>query len=181
MLRNCFLCFDATGSLLRRIPGQKLILYYPVLTRTSDGEPPIPIAEMVTTDHSAANIQGFLLKLMRDAMKLSPRWKGPKQIEIYMSWALLHATCRAINTITIEQYLIEAWDFANGEIEEWNRFTVHLCASHMIHLFCSKFKTEDRNLKRYVMYCFACLQSCRELDKARDLFKSMSILFSHER
>ena len=98
-----------------------------------------------------------------------------------MSWALLHATCRAINTITIEQYLSEAWDFTNSEIEEWNRYTVHLCAAHMIHLFSSKFKTEDRNLKRYVMYCFARLQNCRELDKATDLFRSISIRFSHQK
>lgn len=47
---------DAIGSILKPIPNQKRVLYYPVLLKTTHGDPPIPVAEMVTTDHTAANM-----------------------------------------------------------------------------------------------------------------------------
>jgi hypothetical protein len=46
-------------------------LYYALAVRHPlVGNPPIPVAEMVTNDHSALNIRGFLEKVKRDGGKV---------------------------------------------------------------------------------------------------------------
>ena len=51
--------FDATGSIFSAISKQKRVFYYSLVVQGAQGEPPIPVAEMITTDHTAVNIQIF--------------------------------------------------------------------------------------------------------------------------
>ena len=41
-----------------------------VLRHPTEGNPPLPIAEMVTSDHSAPNIRTFLERFKRDESKV---------------------------------------------------------------------------------------------------------------
>ena len=49
--------------------------------KSSTGEPPIPVGEMITSDHSAANIQSFLPKWLGDAKNVNPMSNEPDQFE----------------------------------------------------------------------------------------------------
>ena len=121
---------------------------------------------MVTTDHTTANIQCFLLKLVRDVCRITKRFDGPIRIEVDMSWALLHAACRSLSGLKLDWYLKEAWEFAINKDKQWRVCTVHICAAHMIHLVSIKLRyVKGKSLRVYTMYCFARLQNCKTIKK----------------
>ena len=67
------LYFDAIRSIIQKNPNQNRIFYYSLLMKFSTGEPPIPVGEMITSDHSAGNMQNVLFKWSRDVKKVNPR------------------------------------------------------------------------------------------------------------
>lgn len=159
---------------MRKITDQKRAYYYPLLVKTASGEPPIPVAEMLTTDHSTANIISFLMKFLRDVGRVCTSVKTPSQIEIDMSWAMIHATCKAFNSISIDHYLVEAWKFAMGDTISWELCTVHLCAAHVIHLLSTKLRNvKEKPIRQYTLYIFGAIQNTTTLKEADQLYKQL--------
>ena len=54
---------DATGQVVRNISDQKRVLYYALVIKPVSGESLVPIAELVTTDHSTPNRAAFVLNV----------------------------------------------------------------------------------------------------------------------
>ena len=85
---------DATGSIVRKIePSLKKIFYYALTVRhPTYSTSPVPIAEMISSGHTSAEISYFLHKWSLDAKKILGDL-NISQIEIDFSWVVIHSSC----------------------------------------------------------------------------------------
>ena len=81
-----------------QMPGHKSPFYYALLMKGNYGNPFMPVAEMVTADNTSTNIAAFLIKL-------HGKHKYIPKVEIDLSWALLTATVRCFNTMSVIDYI----------------------------------------------------------------------------
>ena len=94
---SVILHLDATGSIVRKIEAsQKKVFYYALTVHhPTYSTSPVPLAEMISSGHTSAEISYFLHKWSLDAKKILGSNLNIGQIEIYFSWALIHSTCNA--------------------------------------------------------------------------------------
>ena len=60
---------DATGTIVGNFNGKRLLYYALAVLYPTVGNSPIPVAEMITNDHSALNIRRFIEKFKRNDRK----------------------------------------------------------------------------------------------------------------
>ena len=102
---------DATGSVVRKIDKeQKKFLYYAITIKHPEAKSPIPIAEMLTSDHTNVEISHFLSKWLYAAKQVLNKEFIPAHIEIDFSWAMLHGVCRSFNQVNLVEYLTSCWE-----------------------------------------------------------------------
>ena len=63
---NISLYFDATGSIISSIPGQKRSYLYSIVVKPDQDVPSISVADMVPTQHTIPRIELFLSTLKRE-------------------------------------------------------------------------------------------------------------------
>lgn len=126
------LYLDATGSVVSKIPDQqKRVLYYAlVLPGHSPGAPPLPVAELLTNNHTVPSISYWLLQFLHQIQQLT----GLKisHVETDFSWALLQAVLLAFNREDIFAYLRRCFAITQGKrkLKTIKKYTVlHLCAA----------------------------------------------------
>ena len=119
-----YLYLDATGSVIKKIHGQNAPYYYVVtLKHETKGEPPIPVAEMITTDHHTANVLYFLNLFRQHLSDLSVH-NQPRKIEIDFSWEFIHSALMAFNRQDVNHYLATCWNICTGKLTaETHRIT----------------------------------------------------------
>ena len=171
------LYLDATGSIIKKIEKQNAPYYYTLIVKSDKiGEPPLPIAEMVTTDHRTANVTHFLNLLRQHTSELTVHTK-PQKIEIDFSWVFIHSTLLAFNHHDINHYLATCWNISNGKTEYKNHLTIiHICASHMIKSFINRIATitKDKGLKDFIVHWFALMQNTTSITSAIELWTNLS-------
>ena len=59
-------CINATGTIVKDFNDKRVLYYAFVACYPVRGNPPLPIVEMVTNDHSAHSIRNFLERFRRD-------------------------------------------------------------------------------------------------------------------
>ena len=80
----------------------------------SRNEPPLPVAEMVTSDQSAGNIRTFIERFRRDESRLyNGHMSGPRQINADYSRAILLAVLKEFNNETMVNFLARAFRIVN--------------------------------------------------------------------
>lgn len=163
----------------------KRILYYS-LTLPGGGKrkPPLPVSEMLTTDHTIVSIERWLRKFMFDISTCTT--KRVQHVETDYSWALIHSVLFAFNGDTIHAYLNRAMKVCQGKLKytELQMFTVlHLCSAHVIKAVSQAIskKTTDKGLRDFATFSFAILQNSTTLSVARNVFKHMCIVLSSRR
>ena len=82
--------------------------------------PPVPIAEMITTDHSAANIANFLVRIKCDFCKVTFHTLKLQKIEVDNSFAMLNAVSNSININTLPDYINSTWESLKTN-SDWNK------------------------------------------------------------
>ena len=85
---------DATGSLVQRLHRwgiSKDVLYYALVMKVPGLDlPQLPVAEMLSSDQSAATISSFLANLKRDYYRVTGNTLHQVQVETDMSFAMIH-------------------------------------------------------------------------------------------
>ena len=102
--RKCIvLNLDATGSLISKPPccSKKIFYYALTIQHPEFSTSPIPLAEMISSDHSTVEISHFLNKWCLSIKLFNNTDLKVKKVEIDFSWALIHSTCLAFNKFTI--------------------------------------------------------------------------------
>ena len=173
--KDIVLNLDATGSLISKPPScSKKIFYYALTIQHPEfSTSPIPLTEMISSNHSTAEISHFLNKWCLSVKTFTTMELKIKKVEIDFSWAVMHSTCLAFNKFSILNYLQYCWEFiANNEI--LGAITVlHLCSAHIMHRISynlnKKFKLE-KALKRIILHVFGRMVNCRQMNKINLLF-----------
>ena len=177
---------DATGSIVRKLESSQKRVYYYALTI---GHPdyttsPIPIAEMISSAHSSAEISYFLHKWSLDAKNIiGSSDLNIGLIEIDYSWALIHSVCSAFLKCDLETYLNNCWtkiEFdPEGEFIDYNTI-VHLCSAHLLHGITfhvnKKFKL-NKNAKKLLLHSIGFIIRSSDMSKINNVFNSLCLVF----
>ena len=98
---------DATGSIVRKIEKfHKRILYYALVVRHPEAQiSPLPLAEMLTSEHTNVEITHFLSKWSYNLKKDLNKQTTISHVEVDFSWPMLHSVCNCFNTQSLDLYL----------------------------------------------------------------------------
>jgi hypothetical protein len=108
---DCTVHFDATGSIIRHLPGQKMPLYYCLLL--ADGS--LPIMDMLTTRQTATWLQSVLDGFLANVRSVNNgKAAKPKYIVTDQSFALMNACLRAFNNKSLNEYLHFCYNILKG-------------------------------------------------------------------
>ncbi len=156
------------------------------------GNPPIPVAEMITNDHSALNIRGFLEKFKRDDGKVfSGKDVIPRQITTDYSKAIILAVLREFNNESLLLFFTRAYRLLRkeGTSEDFKLTIPHVGCSHFMHIVhknLSAIRRLKQNTKnsttshaniwyRFNMYCMSLLVNAATLDEFNTILKDAAV------
>ncbi len=137
--KNDILFIDATGSLVRQNKRYKRILYYAAVIRHPfDLSPPIPVAELITSNHDRFSIRRFLSAIHeKECHKYGNKEKtNPKLIMLDFSWALIEASLdeccgEETNDYSNRTHRVITGKATNGDL---NKSLLHICVYHVIQM-----------------------------------------------
>ena len=145
---NTVLNIDATGSIIKRPPMCKKSTYYYALTLQHPVccTSPLPVAEMISSDHGTAEITHFLNKWVLTCKAILHKGLKIDQIEMDYSWAIMHSTCLAFNKLSIAIYLCKCWEIVNDKTS--TKLTIptvlHHCSAHIMHQISYKLDKKNK-------------------------------------
>ena len=177
------LYFDATGSLIQKIPDQnhRIFLYALVMENPVKGRSVLPLAELLSNDHHSSEIKHFLGFLCNNLKTISTNYI-PRRVETDLSWALLQAVTQTFNEQNCKSYLEFVWNVIHGKFEMKilkSKCYPHVCSAHMIHIFIRtlELKSINKRLKDFTLRCLCCLLNATSLPESKNIFSLMCDIF----
>ncbi|CAF0939510.1 unnamed protein product [Brachionus calyciflorus] len=161
---------DATGSVIKKIPGQKSPFLFSIVMHDPDNKTIIPVYDFVSTSHSSLTISKYLFSFKKyyESTVVSNVSKYPSTIVVDFSWAFINSILESFNNCTIRNYLDWSYELIvlrkQKEESFFNSFMkikVYLCSTHFIKLICSKVDKLKVNQikKRIFLLGFGLLQN----------------------
>lgn len=137
--------FDATGSVICDILGEKTPLLYSMVCHDTETKTILPVFEFITTSHSEDSLAKFLSSLRRRLRREIPSQKYFSLAPIVVmdfSWASINSVLDAFNLCNIDQYIRWSFDvlFKRGHVTEAIKVIIYLCSTHMLKLTSNKVK-----------------------------------------
>ena len=175
------LYLDATGNVASKVPSQTKRLLYYCLTPPGDGQnaPPLPVCQMLTSEHSIPPITFWLMQFLRKLSQYTTL--RVHQVETDYSWALLQSVLLSFNRESIVSYLDRAFAICS-KLKTWKdirMFTVlHICPANMLKAVTQLIgrNTKDKGLKEFATFAFARLQNTTSMTTALKMFRSLCIV-----
>ena len=139
---SAYLYFDATGSIIKKIPhqDQQILLYSLLMQNPVSGRSAIPVAEMVSNNQHATEIRHFLDRWIEKVKSGSSSFM-PRHIETDLSWALIQAVTGAFNKQDLHMW---TWDVLHKKCTSKqikSKVYIHVCTSHMMQTFLRSMKS----------------------------------------
>ena len=175
---------DSTGSIIRKInSSQKRVFYYALTIRHPEvTTSPLPLAEMISSAHSSAEISYFLHKWSLDSKKVLSREINIGHVEIDYSWALIHSVCNAFIKSDIFTYLEKCWKLLFSQEEVCMQFGVilHLCSAHLINGIAfnvnKKFKL-SKPVRKLFLHTIGYMINCTQMINLDSVFMDLCYVF----
>ena len=184
--KDIVLNLDATGSLISKPSKVTNKIYYYALTLQHPEFciSPIPVAEMISSDHGTAEISHFLNKWVLTSKLVLHKALNITQVEMDYSWAMMHSTCIAFNKISIMSYLDKCWEFVDNLKSKLDITTVlHLCSAHIMHRVSynldKRYKI-DKRLKHVILHVLGTMVQSTKINEIDLLFESLCYLLGSE-
>ena len=190
---------DATGTIVANHNGKR-VLYYGLVVRHLNGDPSVPVAEMITNDHSSGNIGSFIKRFRRDESRIyNGRLTSPRQVNIDYSRAILLAVLKEFNNETLETFFQRAYRILNqkGTKSDFELTIPHVGCSNFMHIVHRKIKELSRKERSnrkdeskkteliddvwycFNMYCMSLLVNVRTLHELDTILEDVAVcLFS---
>ena len=171
---------DATGSVVRNIPNCKRILYYEVSICNPSGSGCIPVAAMLTSEHTVTAI-AHCLQCFRDAEKRIYGFRHltvPLLVKVDFSMALICALLTVFNKQKLDEYLKWAWDVVRQSTPAvvGPRSVIHVCLAHFIRSVrghCAKLFKSGTEI---VLYSISLMASACHLNDLGEIFSDLCIV-----
>ena len=110
--------FDATGSIMKKVPVKKDFQIYTLLVRhPNEGGSALPVASSITIRHDARSICNFLDFFLSAATKLLGSKSKPIAIMRDGLMVMWNAVLRAFSNETRSEYCQRCWRVVNGKAE----------------------------------------------------------------
>jgi hypothetical protein len=129
--------FDATGSIIQDVKGQKMPLLYSIVFHDVKNTKIIPLAEFVTTDHTTISITSnlFYIKKLLQSYSKNELSIFPKFIVVDKSWALINSIVEIFCNMDLLSYLKYCFGIlVQNDIERrisYNRLgKPYICSTH---------------------------------------------------
>jgi hypothetical protein len=107
---------DATGTIVKDYDDKRVLYYALVVRHPKEGNPPLPVAEMITNDQSAYSIRTFLERFRRDESLV---FKGnvtiPRQLNSDYSKAIILAVLKELTQKLSMLFLPEPLKYYRGK------------------------------------------------------------------
>lgn len=182
------LFFDATGSILKDIPGQSKILLFSLVAHDKKNRLIVPIGEFFTTSLTSRTISNFLSEF-KDLMAINLHSrvlnKFPKIIVLDFTWANINAILEAFNKVTIFQYIQWAEELickGNYKVNNLMNVKIFLCSTHFLKIIINKVKKAktsiDIQISKDFIVCFSLLQNSKLLKQFEDLLVDLLYIFT---
>ena len=171
-----FLYFDSTGSIIRpphNVTCKRMQLYSMVFVK---GEVTLPIAEMITSEHTVFSVTSFLKNYVE--FLRTEKWKLPiaKVIVTDWCWALMHSILDVFINTDIKSYLQKCYKIATGEIKEnINFMLIYTCCFHNIRRMKDSLKEicNDDEIIKFTMNCLKLMMLSTNLTEVEEVFDIM--------
>ena len=143
------LFFDATGSILKDIPGESKILLFSLVAHDPKNKLILPIGEFFTNSLTSRTVSNYLSEfkdLIASNVHFKVANKFPKIFVLDFTWANINAVLEAFNKVTIYQYLQWAQEIiCNGNFKIYNLINVKifLCSTHFLKIVIQKAKKNE--------------------------------------
>lgn len=169
------LYFDATGSVIRKQPNQKRILYYVGVIGTEIGT--IPLFEMATSVHTVASIKNFLTNIRSLIVKENGKWPVIDRVTTDFSMAILNAFSTSWNDIDLIKYINLCYSDSHAKL-----IKLCLCSAHLIKMVKNKvYKCfKDWETKQFIVSAIASLITADSFILFSKLITSLFILLKSE-
>ena len=144
--------FDATGSIIRNIPGEKIPLLYSMVSHDTSTKIIFPVFEFVTTSHSEDNLaklSTFPRRLFREIPNTQFFPIAPVVVMDF-SWASINASVESFNNCNFGHYINWSYDvlFKIGDTLQAINALIYLCSTHMLKLTVDKVKKSKFSNKK---------------------------------
>ncbi|KAL5502919.1 hypothetical protein EMCRGX_G009777 [Ephydatia muelleri] len=180
---------DATGTIiaLPKEQGKLPTVYYYalVLKHPISGRSPIPVAELITSDHTVLSIS-FFLEAFRRAEGLlfgTGNLIRPLQVIIDRSIVLLLSFLHTFNNETLHEYLHRSFRVVTGTStsKDERKIFPHACLSHVMNSAkkeCKKWFHKGQY--KFAMYSFSTLVNATTLQELEMRLTLMKVLYCNK-
>ncbi|CAF1007477.1 unnamed protein product [Brachionus calyciflorus] len=180
--------FDATGSIIAKLPNQKETLLFSIVANDSKNKTSISVADFLTSSNVTISIHCCLTKILQK-FGLYSFFEKPRVVVTDFSWANLHALCKSFNNLEIIDYLnltyqilVERKIYAIGTINT----VIYLCSTHFLKNMIDETErvlkyhdpVQRGNIKRKFIKAFLLLQNSICLDEFGIILKSIKCVFT---
>lgn len=157
--------FDATGSVMKKMPKNKQPYYYCMIGHDSD----IPFLEFLSTAHTSMWLGTLISSFLNHTKICAPnRQFRPRVVVTDFSYALIYSAILAFNETTILPYLVYTFRLLSDKKSAvlGKTFTAAvICEAHMLKAMSVRLNRCERNARKRIagMIIFARMQRCSSL------------------
>ena len=179
---------DATGGLFSKISGYKRLLFYTLVVRHPfPGNPPIPVAEYITSSHTADSF-GMFLSTLRQAEKDVYGVKGvskPRGIVCDFSFPIIEGILQEFNKQSLREFLDLTFDIVNDDGEAPDLAFPRLIAAHMMNLNrkwglkLSQQHSRSSSAVHLAMRLFGRLIQCETIQDMNEIVHTATLVFCY--
>ncbi|CAF4112966.1 unnamed protein product [Didymodactylos carnosus] len=176
---------DATGSIVKSLPHQKIILFYAAVFK--DGNDPtniIPLGHAILADHTATSISYFLGTLRQHIVTLKDKVIRPSFFVTDFSPAIINAILQTFNHEDIHGHLKRCWNVILRKYdakEIRTRSFLRFCCSHVMNAFARSLSAANvgKEIRKKVMHVFALFINCGEFEMSFKFLKRVLHMFGN--
>ena len=177
--------FDATGSIVKQFSNDKRILYYEVSIKCpGKGNPSVPVAAMLSSEHDVATISSFLSHFRRSEKFLFgyKNLSQPCVIKVDFSMALISSVLEIFNMQALHDYLEYCWKIVNGLCSSSNaklcKTVVHVCLGHFMKCVKDKCFKISKCCTDIALYSFGLMCNASSMQDIKEIFGDLYVILS---
>jgi len=174
---------DATGSVCRKLTGQKRILLYAAIFKDGDdASNTVPLAHAVLADHTATSIAFYLGSIRQAIVTTNEKLVRPCFFVIDFSAAILNAILQTFNYENVNGHLKRCWNvlLRKHDSQEMRSFSfIRFCCCHVIHAFSRSLKAAKipKEIRSNTIRVFALMLMMTDLSAAFSMLKTVVNIF----
>ena len=167
---NPIMFLDSTGTISRKVKGQKAPFLYSMVAHDPNNKCIVPIIEWVSTATNHVNISKYLTtcKYIFDDNSIS----YPHLIVTDHSWALINAVLLSFNQCNLQNYLNWSYIIFVQKIDDLAlknkmKVRIYLCSTHFLKCIIknSKLVKVEKEIRRAFIYFFTLVQNSTTLNQ----------------